>query len=405
VNADNLTKKALEKRTLGKLDEAARLFTEVLATEPRHAGACLGLARLSLELGLAEEAEELLDRVDNQDVDLPESHVLRGLLSEARQDAATALSHHARAVLVGPRDFEAHYQYGRALAEAGRDEAALAELQVAASLDPGAVDPHYAQAMVHVRRGRHGEAVTALARALEVDPNFLDGYITLADVLCLAGNLAAARDALLQARARFPDEGAVHDKLAAVELKVGDLQAAARALEDQVRVTPGAEDGHVNLVAVALAAGDVTQAARAAEELLRLHPESWRAHAIQSTLLDLADKQEAALAEARLAHRYAPHRWEPLNDLGVLLNGRGVKDPAVALEAVEVLRLAVELAPADELAPRYNLALAYWNAGRTEDARRTAEGLVRDGPPSDDVVALARDLLDAIRGAGKARGR
>jgi Flp pilus assembly protein TadD len=113
----------------------------------------------------------------------------------------------------------------------------------------------------------------------------------------------------------------------------------------------------------------------------------------------MADKLDLAIADLRKAAQIAPQEWKPKNDLGTMLNARAQSDRQAAAEAVQVLESASALAPAHELAPRYNLALAYWNANRKADARRTVEQLVRTGPAEHPVVEQAREALAAMASA------
>jgi tetratricopeptide (TPR) repeat protein len=292
--------------------------------------------------------------------------------------------------------YSARYHHGRALAVARRYQEALPELMAAAQLQPSATDPHYALGIAYKESGRIGEAIGAFARALEIDPTFLDGYMTLADVLCEAGKLDTAEQVLQQAQSLFPDSGPVHDKLAAVYLEKNDYPRVIEALQGQVRIEPENESASVNLATCAILIGDYATAAEAIDSLLRRDPSSWRGHHLRSMLYDAADKVELAIEELREAARLAPWEWKPFNDLGTLLNARARTDRKTADEAVEVLEKAVTLAPADELAPRYNLGLAYWNAGRRIEARSTLDEMIRTGPPDDRLVQQAREAASAM---------
>jgi Flp pilus assembly protein TadD len=117
-------------------------------------------------------------------------------------------------------------------------------------------------------------------------------------------------------------------------------------------------------------------------------------------LLDAADELEPAIAELREAHRLAPGEWRPLNDLGTLLNARSREEPKRGNEAVKTLEQAAALAPPKELAPRYNLALAYWNAGSPAQARETIDDLLKGAPADHPVAAQARQFLEAVTRAG-----
>jgi tetratricopeptide (TPR) repeat protein len=434
---DELVRNAEELLSEGRLDEAAEAFAEALEQDHEHLPASLALLRLSLALGMVEQATAIAERTLSFAPEDPEALVLRGLIEEGsgRLDAALKLygrasriAHEAyrpaspqppsemerarprqaapeaaqpRRPAVTPQGaYTARYHHGRALAAARRYKEAIPELVAASRLQPNATEPHYAMGIAYKESGRIGEAVGAFTRAIEIDPTFLDGYMTLCDVLSEAEKQDAAERVLLQAQSLYPDVGAVYDKLAAVYLKQGELAKVVETLQQQVRVDPANEEAHVNLVTFALVAKDVQTAAAAVERLIEQHPGSWRGRHLRSTLYDMADRTDLAMADLREAMKLAPQEWKPRNDLGTLLNARAQTDPSAVPEAVEVLEAACKLAPASELAPRYNLALAYWNAGRKPEAQRTAAELVQGGPEGHPVVEQAREVLGAMETAG-----
>ncbi len=386
---------AEEQLRQGQLDRAAESFAEALEADHQNLPASLGLARISMALSMAEQAETILDRTlgfapENIDVLL-----LRALCDEGRGRLQDALVYFQKAAKLAPRSYPARYQYGRALVTARRYRAAIRELSAATTLGPNLPDPHYVLGIAYKELGQLGQAVTAFTRIIELDPTHLDGYVTLADVLCEAGKLDAALKVLEQAQSIYPDVGAVYDKLAAIHVKRNDLPSAVEALRNQARVEPANEIAHVNLITVALAASDGKTAAEAVETLIDLAPESWRGYYLRAKLFDMGDRVDRALEDLARAHELAPHRWEPLNDRGTLLNALAQDDSARAEEAVECLKKAAHLAP-DEPSPRFNLALAYWNAGRREESRGLAQELVETLPETHSLWGRAREILEAM---------
>lgn len=399
TTADELITKAISLRAQGHMDQAAQAYSDAIEQDEQNLGAHLGLARLALELSQLEEVEVLLNRCDALVADNPQVLVLRGLLLESQKQLEPALEVYRKAVLLDSLDYEARYQLGRAMVVAGQYPAGVEQLQQAVRIDDTAVDPHYVLGTAFVKMGQLGDAVSSLTNSLELNPEFLDGYVTLADVLSMANEFDAAKDVLRQAQQRFPSTGALFDKLAALELKQGDLQAATEAIKNQISVESDNEASYVNLVATALGVGDIETAAWATDTLLAKNPDSWQGHYILSMILDAADRLDDAIAACRKAHQLSPEQWSPLNDLGYYLNAKSQQDPTCAREAVDVLTTASRLAPPSELAPQFNLALAYWNAKKPKDSLKTARAIVKAGSPGDQLVQQAEQLVQAIKAA------
>ncbi|MBI2568022.1 MAG: tetratricopeptide repeat protein [Candidatus Schekmanbacteria bacterium] len=380
----------------GRLDLAAKAFSDALQADHQHLEASLALARIAIALRKIEQARAIVDRVIGFSSTCAEAHVLRGLLREGTGDHDGALESFAIAVGLDGGSYEARYQHGRSLAAAKRFKDAVRELNHAARLDPRATDPHYALGIAYKQSGDHAAAVAEFAKTIEINPAYLDGYMTLADVLSEVERQDGAEKVLLQAKSLFPDAGVVYDKLAAVYLKKGDLQKVVSALREQTRIDPDNEAAYVNLATFALAATDVETAAAAVDKLLARDPDNWRGLHLRSMLYDMGNRADLAITDLRHAMRVAPQEWRPYNDLGTLLNAQARTNHGIAQEAVAVLESACRLAPQGEFAPRFNLALAYWNDGRPQQARETADALVQSGPAGNPIVEQARQVVTAI---------
>jgi tetratricopeptide (TPR) repeat protein len=95
-------------------------------------------------------------------------------------------------VELSPSYGTAHQWYGNWLCSVGRVEAGLAELSLAAELDPvsPAVSESVALGLWH--SGRAAEAERQLHETLELDPGFARARLSLGVLLALRGDLAAA---------------------------------------------------------------------------------------------------------------------------------------------------------------------------------------------------------------------
>lgn len=381
----------------GLIDEAADAYAQALEADHYDMTALLGLARIALTVGEVRQCIEILEFALTIEPGSPDAWILRGLCDETQSRLDRAISAYGQAVKAAPDSYAARYQLGRVLAAAHRGKDAIAELNKASRLRPQASEPLYALALAYRDCKLQGDALRSLVRAIEVDPMFLDAYGAAADLLCEARRLPEAEKILLQAQSLFPEVAAIPDKLAAVYLKQDRKPEMLEALRAVVQLEPQNEQAHANLATFTLGLGDAVSAAAAIETMIQVHPRSWRARHLRSMLYDLADRPDAAMAELRQAIELAPQEWKPYNDLGMFLNERSKTHPEVAKEAVAALENATCLAPAGEPAPRFNLALAYWNAKRPNEARAAAEDLVRAIPPGHRLEKSARDLLAAFQ--------
>ncbi|MBC7354481.1 MAG: tetratricopeptide repeat protein, partial [Thermogutta sp.] len=82
---------------------------------------------------------------------------------------------------------------GRALAEAGAFQEAIAQFEAAIKLAPNYGPAHLNLGNAYLELGKYEEAVTAYRRALELAPSLIDARLGLAEALTRAGKFAEAR--------------------------------------------------------------------------------------------------------------------------------------------------------------------------------------------------------------------
>ena len=102
----------------GDLAGAERAYAEVLAGDPKHAAALLGLARAALARRNVKGAGSYLDRIDAEDPLADQAERLRGVIAFA-EDAGDEAALRSR-IAQAPGDAEAWYLLGATLATAGR---------------------------------------------------------------------------------------------------------------------------------------------------------------------------------------------------------------------------------------------------------------------------------------------
>jgi putative thioredoxin len=122
--ADRLAASAAEMERDGYLATAEDRYRDALARDPNHARATVGLARVLAAVGKTDESLALLDRHPGD----PEAQKLRAELTLKQASDGVDVSALEARIAANPRDAEAHYDLGRALAARGDYEPALNHL-------------------------------------------------------------------------------------------------------------------------------------------------------------------------------------------------------------------------------------------------------------------------------------
>ena len=153
--SDPRLQNAMQLRRAGRLAEAARIYGEILVSEPGHFEALHSLGIISYQSGQIEDAERLI-----------------GLAVEAN-----------------PAAHDAHYNRACLLQKMNRHAAALASFDQALSLKPDYLEALVNKASMLAALQRHGDALATLDKVIALNPNIPEVW----------GNRAAALVALKQA--------------------------------------------------------------------------------------------------------------------------------------------------------------------------------------------------------------
>ncbi|MDT7951650.1 MAG: tetratricopeptide repeat protein [Acetobacteraceae bacterium] len=296
---------AVADQQAGRLEQAARGFSDVLALEPDQPQALLFGGVLALRMGQADRSAALLERAVAVRPTLAETHFAHGnaLWAAARKlDARAAWQ---RAIQLDPEHIGALLNLAQAQDQSGEAELAAANcraaiaicpdraqpwvilssalrtlgepqpaLEAAAAairLDPTSAAAFHQRGMSLKQLGRPTDAADALCEALAHDPGFAPSHLNLANLLHDAGNLAAALAHCRAAIAADPAMAEAHAVLGFLLTEAGDLAGAVVACEQAVSFAPDLPEGHWNLGIAQLSAGDLA-AGFARYEWRKRHP-------------------------------------------------------------------------------------------------------------------------------------
>src|SRR3984885_3660670 len=202
---------ALDHHKAGRLAEAERLYRQVCAADPSHAGSFHRLGVVAHQLG--------------------------------RPDAVELLQ---RAVALKPDVAEAHNDLGNVLGAQGKFVQAAAAFERAAALKPDFADAHYNRGLALGSLGRFGEAAGCFQRVLAVNPQSALAHVHLGNALRA---LALREDAVVhyrRAAALMPDSAGAHNNLANALMELGQADAALTHFDRALALAPDFAPAHYN---------------------------------------------------------------------------------------------------------------------------------------------------------------
>jgi tetratricopeptide (TPR) repeat protein len=288
----------------GRITEAREQYERLLALDPVHSLAHLGLARLAYDQGELEECQAHLKVSAASSFSRKASHALLAALYERQADQS----------------------------------AAEREAQMVAQLPGDSVWPDpFSEELVPLRvdrRSRFKKATQLMAQR-----KIKEAIDTLNELI---------RDA--------PDFDVAWLKLGHILYQAGEPAKAERALLRSLELKPESVEGQYYMGTVILSQGRFREAEPYFRKATELKPDDALAHHGLGRCLKLAGDNQGAIQEFRTAVSCYPNLAEAHRDLAELLAQNGMKS-----EALEHLRQAVELDPADLRAKKL---LEQWQASR-----------------------------------------
>lgn len=253
-------------------------------------------------------------------------------------------------VTKAPHNSRAHHNLGVELAKLGRTQEAIASFERSLECKPTDIAAHYSLAfLVAQAPGGRDRAITHYEQALRINQNHINARIRL------AAELARERERLPEALAHYE---------LALRLKP-DNRFALNNLATELVAIPGR----------------LPEAIALYQRALTLKPDDPELHFNYANALRHAPARRAeAFAHYARALQLNPKFFEARYTLANEL----ATEPARAVEAIAHYLAALELRP-DHALLHFNLGVVYANHGRTGEAIRQFETVLRLNPQSTDA--------------------
>ncbi len=397
--------------SLGRADEALEAFGRAAELAPQEAAYALAFGEVLYRAGRASEALSLLEKASS----LPESFLLLASVYEKLGDADKTIAELSRYVEARPEDRGARLLLGSKLEQAKRLEEALAlyrsgtdgeSLARAAELlsrksethleaekmarqaleaEPSLLDARIVLARVLSRTGREEEALAELELGRTDHPEAPEVFYQLAQAYQRAGRAAEAQESArrfqeLDAKEKGARERearvAVTYKRAAELLQKGDMLEAEKVFLSVLEIDPDSAQSRSMLAKIAFSKNDPGSAKRWIEEAIQKDAEVAEYHYLKG--LFAARTGSAAEAEPSIRRSLEldpafPEAWSLLGSL--LLDSRRAE------EGLQCLLRAAVLEPSSG-AVQLNLASAYAALGRRAEEEAAMERYRRLSAPS-----------------------
>jgi len=198
------------KRNVADAKKAVEYLEQAIRLDPNFALAYAQMAHAYRKSGSGGEGEyekikEFINKALELDPNLSEAYVARAdgyLLNE--WNFAAVEKDLAKAIELEPNNDTAHWLNALLLAYRGRFDEALAEIETAQTIDPGAVMYMFNRGRILYYARRYDEAITQYKQAIDLDEHFIQPHGWLVRAYEIKGDYAAAYQSFIKREERSP---------------------------------------------------------------------------------------------------------------------------------------------------------------------------------------------------------
>lgn len=269
------------------------------------------------------------------------AHCNLGIALADRGDAAGAVEHFDRALLINPDDAKSINNLGKVLTSEGKLDAAIQHFHQALHLDPENASVLNNLSVALAAQGKVNEAVQDLDSALRLKPEDADAYYNLGNIYAARADYDDAAQNYEAALEINPDFAEALCNFGLILARQGKLPEAIEQYERAIRVKPHYLDALNDLGGALAAQGNISAAASYYQQALDLKPDDANTLNNLGVILARQNKLDDAIKCFTRAIQLNPNDPSSFNNLGIALSSQGKM-----AEAIENLQQALVLARA-----------------------------------------------------------
>lgn len=296
----------------GRLDQAEKLYREILRTQPGHLDVLQLLARIALQKKDTAIALELFNRILKISPDDSSAFCNRANIFFALKRFEEALASYDRALQIKPDDADALCNRGTVLVALDRHEAAVASYDQAIALSPNHAEAFNSRGSALARLNRPAEALASYNRALAFRPDHAEALYNRGNVLFDLKCYEKALASYDQALAFRPDYAEALSNRGHSLCLLNFYKEALASCELALNLQPDFASAFVNRGCALLGMNRLEEALVSCDQAIKLKPDHADAFVSRGNVFLVMNRHEEALADYGQAQKIKPDCAEAL---------------------------------------------------------------------------------------------
>jgi predicted O-linked N-acetylglucosamine transferase (SPINDLY family) len=346
----------------GDLNQAERVYREVLRVDPANAAALHRLATVCLKQGRPADAAAYYRQSLRIEAGNPDGHSSLGIALASLGKPAEAVAAFREAASLRPNDAHVLSNLGNALRESGRLEDAVTCLRSALRLAPSSTGALHNLGLALEAQEKLEDAAAAFRQLVASQPGNAEAHACLGRTAAKLRKSEEALSSLQQALLLDPTHAEARNSMGVLLAELGKLEQAVDHFRQALKPRPEFPEAWNNLGNALYNLGRFPEAASAIEEALRLKPDYAEAHLNLGNILGHSANEQRDLARATAcwsrALEFRPDYAEAANSLGNVQLQQGELD-----EALTWYRRALKFKPEYTLAHSNLLCALQYRSG------------------------------------------
>ncbi len=309
MKVDQAVKFAKKKTEEGFVEEATRIYADILTKFPTNKNALKGIQNLK---GISTKITNNIQNPSNEQMHMvlslynqgdyhqvlaqtnallklyPNSDILYNIFGAANialQQFHSAVECYKKAISINPSNIDAHNNLGLALQGKGDLDAAIESYKKVLKIDQDFAEVYYNMGLAFEGKGDPKSAIYSYKKAIRMKPDNADAHNNLGLVFQGEGEVEAAIDSFKQALQIRPDYAEAYNNMGFTLQAKGDFDAAIDSYKKAISINPDNVDALNDMGLALQKKGDLEAAIDGFEKALQIKPDYTDAKTNLVTLL------------------------------------------------------------------------------------------------------------------------